>query len=215
MRILPWVITAAALVVAGVGWIQRRPATPATGASTPAAVAAGSRTAAPLPDLAPLRSCLGRLGATQSMLERCREARPAVDPSALSGPATACLESAEVQAAVSRTVEDELARRLERERIRRDERRGAAASYFLDRVLGLEPAQQTWMSQYVCAAEEQRRELLRTMSAGKVTDQTWATYREERERIWRDLETYLGAEKYRQLRAMGGVGLLGETLPCE
>jgi hypothetical protein len=71
------------------------------------------------------------------------------------------------------------------------------------------------MAQYVCAVHDQRASALGRLRQGTVGPEVLSRLAAERQGLLRDLESYLGAEKYRTLRSIGGLGALREAFACE
>jgi hypothetical protein len=89
------------------------------------------------------------------------------------------------------------------------------ASRFLSDGLGLNPEESRWVGEYVCAVHELSAKTGADVASTK--EEVLALFtrlRNERKAILRDLEAYMGPERYQKLRAIGGLGFLGESLGC-
>jgi hypothetical protein len=170
-------------------------------------------------DLALLRTCRTRLKEAGRKLVACRAvaARSRFHRQQDRSPARA-LSDPKVQALVAAEVEMALAAReelLEQERAESRAQWLDLASRFLGEGLGLSPEESAWVGEYVCAVHElSARTGADVASTKEEVLALFARLKNERQGILRDLEAYMGPERYRKLRAIGGLGFLGEALGC-
>jgi hypothetical protein len=99
------------------------------------------------------------------------------------------------------------------ERVR--QARHATLDTLLQEDLALTPDQVRWLAEAACALRELRWFAVAHMhddgvSATDVRELILA----ERDAILREIEAFLGAEAYGRFRAIGGIGLLNDTLEC-
>lgn len=170
-------------------------------------------------ELVLLRTCRDRLKSYGHKLGACRavaasshrnlekDRSPAPD---LSDPKVQAMVAAEVEKALA--AQEEL---LEQERAESLAGWHKLASRFLSEGLGLNPEESRWVGEYVCAVHELSAKTGADVASTK--EEVLALFtrlRNERKAILRDLEAYMGPERYQKLRAIGGLGFLGESLGC-
>ena len=113
----------------------------------------------------------------------------------------------------------ELGRRVASQRTRKSAqriKREAFVTSWLERNIGLSHQQSKWVSEYVCAVRDLRGQALPDPASGEeMKPHTWEELRNERDKMLTDLSSLMGAEKYKKLRAVGGIGLLADSINCE
>lgn len=101
--------------------------------------------------------------------------------------------------------------------------RGAVFAHrFTRQVVGVSEGEAQWMEEYLCAVHDLREQmiedldgLLTSAGAPEEIDALLEEARGERKTVLQDLEQRLGPERYARLRSVGGLGVLGASLPCE
>jgi hypothetical protein len=161
--------------------------------------------------LSELRECGRGRREAEDALERCRRPRLDLAPQVEAGRASICLGLPEVRKAFDRRLTSELERQV-KDRARTQAKKRAArerqVTAWLEESLELSPEQTVWLGQYVCAVRD-----MRSMAEKKAY--SFKDLRYERQRMFKDLEAYLGPESYKHLREAGGIGLLADVLQCD
>lgn len=167
--------------------------------------------------VAPLARCVDRLRVVEALLATCR-APPAAPVGAPDDDAARCLRDprvrghldAQVQAALERHVHDEGARYAAA-----SAQRLAQTTSLTRDILGLTDAEASRLGNYICLLRDLRALMgRRSVPSDGGTEATFEQLRREREDVLATVERELGSERFRRLRAVGGVGLLSEALDC-
>lgn len=170
-------------------------------------------------DLVLLRTCRTRLKTCGRKLGACRAVATSSHRNLEQGRSPVpVLSDPKVQAMVAAEVEKALATQeefIEQEQAESREGWLKLASRFLSDGLGLSPEESAWVGEYVCAVHElSARTGADVASTKEEVEALFARLSDERKLILRDLEAYMGPERYHKLRAIGGLGFLGEALGC-
>lgn len=170
-------------------------------------------------DLVLARTCRSRLKECGRKLGACRAvAASAHRDREQDRPPVPVMADPEVQEMVAKEVEKALAVQeelLEQERAESLAGWHKLASRFLSDGLGLNPEESRWVGEYVCAVHELSAKTgADVASTREEVLALFSRLRDERKAILRDLEAYMGPERYQKLRAIGGLGFLGEALGC-
>jgi hypothetical protein len=170
-------------------------------------------------DLALVRTCRSQLKQCGRKLVACRSVAASSQASLEKGRSPAkILSDPKVKAMIASEVEMALAARdelLEQERTERLAGWHKLASRFLSDGLDLNQEESRWVGEYVCAVHELSSKTGADVASTKEEVLAlFARLRNERKAILRDLEAYMGPERYQKLRAIGGLGFLGEALGC-
>jgi hypothetical protein len=170
-------------------------------------------------DLVLARTCRNRLKECGRKLGACRAVAASTQKKMEMGRTPdKILSDPKVQAMVAAEVENALAAQeelLEQERAETHAGWLKLASRFLSDGLGLNPKESRWVGEYVCAVHElSARTGADVASTKEEVLVLFTRLRDERKAILRDLEAYMGPERYQKLRDIGGLGFLGEALGC-
>jgi hypothetical protein len=168
-------------------------------------------------DLVLARACRNRLKDCGRKLTACRAVATSLQTKQEKDKQPV-LSDPKVRAAIAAEVETALAAHevlVEQERAERLKGWHKLADRFLSDGLGLNPEESRWVGEYVCAVHELSAKTGADVASTK--EEVLALFtrlRNERKAILRDLEAYMGPERYQKLRAIGGLGFLGESLGC-
>ncbi len=218
-----------------IGWLLRPPPRePLPAAQTPTQpVQERDRSEAPL---GLLSRCMARVTRLEAGLATCGGARPdgaRPDANGRGMPSvTACLRHPELRAALQRDVAPADGGVLgpntgQEGRAAAEETQAAKkgfAAQFSRRVVGVNEEESVWLEKYMCIVHELRsrmiRELKEMLNSPEAEADTAAIEammveaRQERKIVLEDLQERLGEERYKRLRAVGGLGLMASALSC-
>jgi hypothetical protein len=218
MKTLPWLTAIAALGLAAWLWFGGPPApdAPAMPVAPPCPppevrVETETRFLPSADQLSELRQCNRGRREAEEALQRCRRPRLDLAPQLEAGGASVCLGLPEVQNAFKRHLANELERHVKDRAHAQTQKRAereVQVTTWLEKSLDLRPEQGVWLGQYVCAVRD-----MRALAGEKSYTFKELTY--ERQRMFKDLEAYLGQQRYKRLREAGGIGLLADVLQCD
>lgn len=86
----------------------------------------------------------------------------------------------------------------------------------LGKKLGLDDRELDGVSEFACTLKQLRWQTIRELSrAGEDLEQTAQALEAERLQVLGQLEVFLGMERYRDFRRLGGIGLFNDVNKCE
>jgi hypothetical protein len=164
------------------------------------------------PPLTGLRQCAADVRALTRRLDACQA--PSFLAAEPSEAVRSCLEQPDVVAAIEAEVQRRLDADAERRRTARQAKR-TAFDEWADTSLGLADEQRQAVTDYVCALASLRARALDDAAAEQTDSaKVLEDLQTQRKAVLKDLEQVLGADRYQQLRQIGGLGLLIDTTDC-